>query len=85
MGRTRKQTVVIEGERKGAGPIHRFESDYPRRIVVCRLPRGWMVCDRCQRDFRVWMTDDPLWTRLPPERHGALLCTRCFRDLVPKR
>ncbi|MFA6118184.1 MAG: hypothetical protein WC729_29625 [Sphingomonas sp.] len=59
--------------------IHRYEPGYPARWVVTNTPKGWMVCEVCGKEFRVWMTSDALWKRLPRRLWAKLLCTSCFR------
>jgi len=65
-----------------ASPIHRVVETFPRRIVATRVSTGWNVCDLCLREFRVWMTEDRVWRRLPVRFRGTLMCTRCFRKIV---
>ncbi len=79
------QKVTIQGRRHGAGPIHDFRSNYPRRIVVARTPIGWNRCARCGREHRIWMTDDHTWLRVPREWRGERICVRCFRVLAPRK
>lgn len=87
-------TVRIHGKRCGAGPIHDFHTDYPRRIEV--TPRvkmrtasgadvGLNSCNHCRQKYRIWMTDDATWEKLPLELHNTQLCVPCFKSLVPER
>jgi hypothetical protein len=76
--------VVISGQRWGHSPIHGFKKDWPPRIVVENTDVGWMTCEICSREFRLWMTDDAIWNLLPQDLNRSLLCTRCFRKNAKK-
>lgn len=79
----RVKTVNIAGKAVGAGPIHKFVDGYPRRIVVTdATDKGWMYCDHCDQQFRLWMTDDEVWRRLSRSNQALILCVPCFRKAV---
>lgn len=57
--------------------------NWPPRWVRSASPRGWQDCDRCARQYKMWMTDTELWLLLPGRWRWRFLCTRCFRQMVP--
>jgi hypothetical protein len=71
--------VVINGHDFSKTGLHRYEPGYPERYVVANTPKGWMKCEICGKEFRVWMTHDALWKRLPKRLWRSLICTGCFR------
>ncbi len=77
-------TVVIQGRSTtGTRGTHRFEAGFPRRIVVLsHMSVGWNTCAFCDRQYRVWMTDDAIWKMLPRRMRRLTLCTRCFRGAL---
>ena len=77
-------TVEIDGEATSGSPgIHRYVNTFPRRLVVnSNVSVGWMICQSCEREFKVWMTDTKIWRRLPRRLWRAVLCTRCFRKII---
>ena len=69
---------------RGVGLV--YHGDFPERYVREKSDRGWMYCDVCGRQFKLWMTTYQTWERLPTRRlQRAVLCTRCFREAVEGR
>ena len=65
---------------KGLGFVH--HTDFPERYVRERDPRGWQVCDICQKNFKLWMTSYQNWEKLPKSFRDSFLCVACYRKLV---
>lgn len=59
-----------------------YHGDFPERYVRDKAERGWMQCHACGRDFKMWMTTYQNWELLPCELWDAILCTRCYREMV---
>jgi len=57
-----------------------YHGDFPERYVRDKSDRGWMYCDLCDRQFKLWVTSYQNWERLPKKLWDATLCTRCYRQ-----
>jgi hypothetical protein len=75
--------IVVSGAPFPRSRLHRFEPDWPPRFVVQNTDVGWNVCELCEKDHRLWMTDDSIWKRLPKKLRGLRICTKCFREHLP--
>lgn len=49
-------------------------------------------CNRCDRDYRMWSTDSPLWNAVMrggcingPWEFGEMLCPNCFMEMAEDR
>ncbi len=65
---------------RGVGFV--YHADFPERYVRDKSERGWMYCDACGRQFKLWMTTYQNWERLPRKLWPRVLCTRCYREAV---
>ena len=58
-----------------------FQPFFPPRYVR-HGPKGWMDCERCKRQFKLWMTPNVIWKELPREWRKKTICTHCFRKIL---